>query len=351
MTRISIAGAMGATPVRDVCVVRGYRSLLPTILPRSLDRVDVSPPKTGRSVRYRAFGLDIESELDLPELVPREEARVCKPDLRIAVGAVTPAPSVAKAAGPGTQVADGRVWFETPVGRFEARDGRVITVASAPGVPAPDVRLYLLGTMIGAVLHQRGILPLHANAVDVGRGAIAVAGPSGAGKSTLAAYFRRAGCGVLSDDVCAVTFDARGDPWAEPGLARIKLWGDALAALDQDRSALEPLADGVDKFSLPFASAPANRVRLRRLYVIDAEPAPLTTMTRLTGADAVGAVLANIYRWPLAIALDRAPTHFAAAVRLAVRCDVISLRFRRGLDHLPDLVEGLRAGDVGALPA
>ena len=313
--------------------------------------MDVSPPKTGRFARYRAFGLDIESELDLPELVPLEQGRVCEPDLRVAMGAVTPAPSDAKAGGPGTLVADGRVWFETPAGRFEARDGRVITVEPAPGVPAPDVRLYLLGTMIGAVLHQRRLLPLHANAVDLGGGAIAFAGPSGAGKSTLAAYFRRAGCGIFSDDVCAVAFDAQGLPWVEPGLARIKLWGDTLAALGQERSAIEPLADGMDKFSLPLASAPPSRARLQRLYVIDAKSAPLTTMTRLFGAQAVDAVLANIYRWPLAVALEQAPTHFAAAVRLAGTCEVVSLRFRRGLDKLPDLVESLRAADVGALPA
>ena len=75
------------------------------------------------------------------------------------------------------------------------------------GVPDSNVRLFLLGSAMGALLHQRGLLPLHTNAVEVGGRAFAFMGKSGAGKSTLAAWFHDRGFRIVADDVCVVGFD------------------------------------------------------------------------------------------------------------------------------------------------
>ena len=50
-----------------------------------------------------------------------------------------------------------------------------------------DVRVFLLGSCIGALLHQRGILVLHAGAIHTDKGAVLFTGPWGIGKSTLLA--------------------------------------------------------------------------------------------------------------------------------------------------------------------
>ena len=60
---------------------------------------------------------------------------------------------------------------------------------------------------MGAALHQRGILPLHANAVEIDHRAVAFMGASGAGKSTLAAWFHDQGYPILADDVCVIRAD------------------------------------------------------------------------------------------------------------------------------------------------
>ena len=82
---------------------------------------------------------------------------------------------------------------------------------SADNVPDANIRLYLLGSAMGVLLHQRGLLPLHANAVEIDGKAFAFMGASGSGKSTLAAWFHDHGYRIIADDVCAVRFETEGD--------------------------------------------------------------------------------------------------------------------------------------------
>lgn len=106
---------------------------------------------------------------------------------------------------------------------FAVRDGCEIVVDAVAGVPDRNVRLFLLGSAMGLVLHQRGLFPLHANVVSLGGRAIAVAGASGAGKSTLAAWFSRQGLELVGDDVIALKPTSEG-MLAVPGPPRVRLW-------------------------------------------------------------------------------------------------------------------------------
>ena len=139
--------------------------------------------------------------------------------------------------------------------RYLVRGGREIVVDPSPGGSERNLRLFLLGSALGILCHQRGLLPLHANAIVVEGGAVAFAGHSGAGKSTLAAHFQRSGYEVLCDDVCMISFDEAGRPFAWPGLPRLKLWGDAAAAFGHDSSSLDQAIEGLDKYHVPMAGA------------------------------------------------------------------------------------------------
>ena len=298
-------------------------------------------PSTIVGGRYRAFGLTIRSEIDLPELAPADPAGAEADDVHIFRGAIDAAPDGARRLDSASQVSETDVWLEMEAGRYRASGGRTIVVDQAPRASARDTRLYLLGTMMGAILHQRGILPLHANAIALDDHAIALAGASGAGKSTLAACFQARGRRVLSDDVCAVTFDADGQAQVAPGLARIKLWGDTLVALGRDRAGLDPIADDMDKFSLPIGRASDTPAPMKRLYILNPGGDPAVTLARLVGPEAVNAVLSNIYRWPLATAMGRAARQFEQVVRLIGVCEVVSLGYPPGFDVLPALVRSL----------
>ncbi|MDX8394562.1 MAG: hypothetical protein R8K21_08285, partial [Mariprofundales bacterium] len=92
------------------------------------------------------------------------------------------------------QCAKDNLWLNVPdIARFLISNGNSITVESAKNSDPQSIRLFLLGSCLGAILHQRGMLILHANAIRFDDGCVLFAGTSGQGKSTLAAAFHHRG--------------------------------------------------------------------------------------------------------------------------------------------------------------
>ena len=72
---------------------------------------------------------------------------------------------------------------------FSIQEGKQIIVSPMGNTCEDKIRLYILGICMGALLMQRGILPLHGSAINIDGKVYAILGNSGAGKSTLAAAF------------------------------------------------------------------------------------------------------------------------------------------------------------------
>ncbi|RYY47859.1 MAG: hypothetical protein EOP59_00275 [Sphingomonadales bacterium] len=215
------------------------------------------------------------------------------------------------------------------IARYLVRDGSEIVVMPAPGASARDVRLFLLGSALGVLSFQRGLLPLHANVLAIGGQAVAFAGKSGSGKSTLAAWFRTRGHHIFSDDICMIEF-AESGPRVWPGLPRLKLWAEAMAAFAPGLPEPERVRDRIDKFEIPIeGAAHVGPLPLRSLYVLSrAEPDAPAEIERLRGSAAIAAVLSQTYRaiylplmglqvWQFAKAAELLRhTHVYAAARL-----------------------------------
>lgn len=279
--------------------------------------------------RHTAFGLTFASEIPLPELplaAPGVDA-----DVHVRLGEVSPALADSRAIEPGVSARPGTLLIDFETARFLVTQGRNILVQPNPGTPDNEVRAYLLGSAMGALLHQRGLLPLHANAIEIDGRAIAFAGPSGSGKSTLAAYFRARGRRLLSDDVCAVSFGPGGEALAWPGVPRIKLWSDALQAFGHRPGDLERVVSWEDKYSLPLAMAAPGPLRLTRIYLlrtVQADP----RIEAVTGAAAFDAVASNIYRSEFAAPLGRAESLFARSLSLVRATSLFVAERRLGFD-------------------
>ncbi len=291
-----------------------------------------------------AFGLRIGSAIDLPELA-LAPADGRPTDVDIVLGSVAERLAGSVEAPPLMQVSGERFQFNSPAGRFLVLDGRRIIVDPSPGASAAEIRLYLLGTVTGALLHQcERRLPLHAAVMAVGDGAAAFAGPSGAGKSTLAAQWLQAGRPVLADDLCAVEAGdgLSGGPAVYPGPARIKLWPDSLALAGVDGAGLPQLAPTVDKVSLATGASGEGPFPLRRLYVLRPDDAAETVGVRpLAGPEAVAAVVESVYRWPIAVAMGRAAAHWSTCVALVAGCRVFEVAYALDPQRPRHLAEAL----------
>jgi hypothetical protein len=272
----------------------------------------------------RLFGLTIRSELHLPfpseQIAGPKEAQV-----RIGFGAIPPV------AEPLSRCGENGLQLDVEdVGRFRIENGRDVTIDPAANASERNLRAYLLGSAFGALLHQRGLLPLHANAVVVAGSAFAFVGRSGAGKSSLAGWFQDRGHAVLADDVCAVAFDEAGAPLVEPGVPRLRLWQDALERAGHDPAALERSFDAMDKFDMPARNPAAAPAPLAGCYWLD-EPDDAAPMTieRLTGARAAHVLVSNTYRGHFSTLLGRTAPHLRLCAEVARRLPVFRVARRK----------------------
>ena len=291
------------------------------------------------------FDFRLRSEIPLPELhdAPAGEDGAIV-DIKMAPvpeelsGAAAPAWGLQRAGDAALLTVEG-------VARYLVDGGRSITVEPTPEASGRKVRLFLLGSALGILCHQRGLLPLHANTIVAGGSGYAFAGHSGAGKSTLAGYFARAGFEVLGDDVCAVRLDDEGHPWILPGLPRIKLWADAATALGHDPTRLERITEDIEKYQLPLLrDGIPGAVPLRRLYVLEksGDETP-GGVSRLRGREALQALMAQTYRREYLAPLGLLARHFELCGKVAAETEVYRITRDWGFDVFEREFERVKA--------
>lgn len=298
--------------------------------------------RTAPTRRYQIFGLRVASEVELPEAIPDEDPTGA-PDLVVRLGSVelpeTP---------PGITIIDGALLLTAPdVGRYRVGEGRDILIDVKPGVPDKNVRLYLLGSAIGAALHQRGLLPLHANAVEIDGAAVAFVGETGAGKSTLAGWFYDHGHRVLSDDVCVVQNSSAGPPLVYPAVRRLRLCRDALLASGRATDRYDPSFSGdpeFDKFDVPLPHDSVSPVALATVVLL--EFGPVAALQLLSGVEAAQVLFDHTYRGGMVEQIGNAELHWQAVTRVLPKAKVVRwtrLRDRRVLDvGVEGLIAALR---------
>ncbi len=234
---------------------------------------------------YTAFGLIIASEYEIPELITVQKR---EPDVEIRVGTVPQLTDKVIGRSPIYESSVRQVRYDIEnVARFLVDDGKQIIIEPYPEAASSSVRAFLLGTVFGAILHQRGILPLHASAIVTDKGAVLFCGTSGAGKSTLAASFRQRGYLMLADDIVATIKTADNQLMTIPGFPHQRLWSDSLEYL-QDANEYPQVRPNLDKFVVPIHDAfvqtptPLRAIfTLERANVEHAVAEPLTGLAKI----------------------------------------------------------------------
>lgn len=264
---------------------------------------------------YFVFGLRVRSAIRLHAL---PQSGIDRPDVEIRLGKIPKHPGVEPS---GLYLdAQGAVLNIPAVGRFLIPNGGEIIVDADDTASERNVELFLLGSAFGAILHRRQLLPLHANAIEIDGRAVAFTGHSGAGKSTLASWFADRGFRILSDDVCVVTIDSDGVPYASAGIPRLRLWKDALEMKGVSQAGLYRSYDGHEKFDLPiqssFTQAP---VKLNEIYVLGRtdQSGDRPQISDILGATAVEALSVNTYRGAYISLLGNSFVHIKHCIAVA----------------------------------
>jgi hypothetical protein len=294
--------------------------------------------------RYRAYGLHIASELAIPELLP-DMCADGGAEVEIRLGEVPERLASPVQESTGHQSGPEGMLLTIPqVARYFVSDGRHVVVSPDPAASDHDVRVFLLGTCFGALLHQRGALVLHASGIATGRGAVLFAGHSGAGKSTLLAEMLRRGYRMMVDDVCAILPADDGGLVVQPSYPRTRLWADSAAHLDVDTTGLQRTRSHLNKYErqVPqaFHDAPQPPHRIYHLT-----PAPegidVPVLTPVPPLAVVPLLVADTYRKVFLDSFGVRRRHFEIAGRVARTVHVVHLTRPRAsfrLDELADLV-------------
>lgn len=282
------------------------------------------------SYRYTIFGLTVDSQLECPELIPGPADAT--PDFRIVQYEIPEHLNGATQRTRYGQYAPGIFQLQIDdVARYRVENGQIIRVDPAPRAAEGDVRLYLLGTCLGALIYQRGLLPLHVSAVEVDGQAFAFCGESGAGKSTLVAALHRRGFPLLTDDV-GVAVPGEDGVLLYPGMPRIKLWSDALLhfGMADDPGLIRDLAR-TEKFHVAVKYAfQQSALPLRCIYNLESTYDGLTTIEQESGHSAIQIILENTYRPHLPHYMGLATKHLMQCGLVAKKTNV--LRFLRPWD-------------------
>jgi hypothetical protein len=232
------------------------------------------------------------------------------------------------------------------IARYHVSHGKHITVEPFESAHEDDIRLFLTGSVMGAVLHQRKLLPIHASAVDFHGKCLLFTGPSGRGKSTLAAGFHKRGHPIVADDICAVSGLDSGRPFAIQGFPQIKLWEDTLLELNQPVSELKPVRAGgvLKKYYVPLDHCCEKALPLHSVFVLDSHNMTEVHMEPLTGMRKVEAMIENTYRVSFLDGFMMRKDHFGLCKKAADAVSVYAVKrpqkpFRFDLEKLMDLVE------------
>ena len=203
---------------------------------------------------YRAFGLNILSEISLPEIAMNNHP-IENPDVIIQIDNLSNLWSNLAKHPYSFVIKKEFVMFQVPdVAIYLIENGKKISVTPLKNANEDQIRLFILGTCMGALLIQRKTLPLHGSAIEIDGRAYAIVGESGAGKSTLAAALMNLGYKLLSDDVIAVTISEEDHlPYVIPSYPQQKLWQESLEYFGMEHTKLQPIFQRETKFTVPVS--------------------------------------------------------------------------------------------------
>jgi hypothetical protein len=280
------------------------------------------PLLTDRDVfRYTVYGICLQTPFPCPELKPTQG----NPDVYVSYGQVPEALESPDASAELFQVSATQFLLKfEPIACYLAQNGDKIIIQLGDQVNDVMVRGLLLGAVLSVLMHQRGMLALHASAILSSQGAVLFLGSSGAGKSTLLTAFLERGYRMLSDDVIGLSLDKSGRPLAYPGYPQVKLWDDALTMLGRSTKGLHRLLPQAEKYVLPadqsFVSDPAP---LYALYALETHDKPTLSLIPLEDIEKLSVFINNTYR-PLLLSVPALRQHHfhvatVAANRIKVR--------------------------------
>ncbi|MDQ8205643.1 hypothetical protein [Pelagicoccus sp. SDUM812003] len=290
--------------------------------------------------QYIAYSLRIQSEFEIPEF---HQASFPDGNLDVAIASNT-------VGSIGTPAERGVTWkasanlleLRVPsVANFLVVDGRNIHIELFDPTKEREMRVYLLGSVIAALLYQRGDLVMHACSIATPNGATLFCGKSGAGKSTLAATLALNGYPMIADDVTVIRNSDGCGFYAPPSFPISRLCGDVVSLLNWTKAKYAPLELEERKFqtsSPRFASKAQLPTRIAFLIPDAVERISIRPFSPL---ESISNLVKRSYRYRFAVGMGLKEAHFKNITELAQSVQCFEIRRPIGLQNLDSSLRAL----------
>ena len=282
---------------------------------------------TKNKVMYTAFGLNVQSEVLLPEATQQlDQSNLV--DVQIIIDDMPIIEDEWTKINDYFAMKENEILFQVPdVATFFIKDGKQIIVTPETNANEDQIRLYLLGTCMGVILLQRKILPLHGSVIAIDGKAYAFVGDSGAGKSTLASAFLNQGYQILTDDVIPVQLNEENIPIVIPSYPQQKLWQESLDQFGVDSNQYRPLFARETKFSVPVESKfYSESLPLSGVFDLVKVVGDEVEMHSIQGLNRLHTIYYHTYRNFLIEPMGLMDWHFKTTTKIANTIDLYQLR-------------------------
>ncbi len=293
---------------------------------------------------YRICGLVVASEIELSGSLPLETDSQSQ-DVIMRLGAVPYTLLNATESRPGWDARGDHFLIRAPgIGRFMLKSGQEVVFELEPGVPAQACATYLQGTIMGALLHQRGGMVLHASGIEADGRAILFAGASGEGKSTLVAALSTLGYPVVCDDVSHVSFNPEGLPLVSSDARRLKLTDESIHAIGLEMGRRQAVFANTDKtYVTPAKHWTGSDLPLGAIYLLRSAAVNDAVVARLPSALALNELRKNAHRPKIVLHTGQLPRYFRASVKILEHAPVYVIERGRDLSKLASTMDILEA--------
>ena len=244
---------------------------------------------------YRVYGLILESDYELPQMISVEPTG--NADIKIIYDQIDESIKE-KAKGFSGCFGDSEVWFCNTVGVFWIHDNSTINFVECEGKSIDDAGQYLSGLCLSILLWYRKMIMIHGSCLRYLDKTIIVAGDSGSGKSTLTNELIKRGALLIADDVTGIR-KADGIFYSYPAFPVQKLCMDQVENNNLDVSKLRQVRYDDNKYEIPrtevFYDSPS---KVDVMFVLDKGEVEELETQKIDGADKIKHLTDKIFiRW------------------------------------------------------
>lgn len=246
---------------------------------------------------YKVYGLNVESEILVPELTILDNDIDKNIDVKIYYKTMPDDINQNVNEGKKAFYNGQYVWFHIDnVGTYLIQNGDTVTIDLCENPDLNILKVYILGSVLGIILLQRNTVAIHGGSIVINNKGCIFTGDKGAGKSTLTTALRQRGYDFVSDDVGAI--ELIDIPMINPGFGYQKLCEDAMTKLGYDSYEYTPFRSDMNiKYIVPaLDNFVSEKVPFKALFEIEQGNTQKVEVVEVTGNEKLQKIIKNIFR-------------------------------------------------------